>query len=119
MKFNSFLATMAIAGAVSICELPIQMINPWLIQASAQSLSFKEQIELININKDKIGSGDQLRRFFFGDLEPISVQPGGAGMIVNLYNKANDYTFAYCATFDVVVNFKKGRISAFAPSEVK
>lgn len=68
---------------------------------------------------NQIGSGDQLQRFFFGDLEPISVQPSGAGMVVNLYNKANDYTFAYCATYDVVVVFKKGKITAFAASEVK
>jgi hypothetical protein len=47
------------------------------------------------------------------------VQPGGAGMVVNLYNKANDTIFAYYATYDVVVAFKECKIKAFAPSEVK
>lgn len=50
---------------------------------------------------------------------PIAVQPGGANMVVLLYNKANDYTFAYCATYDVVVALKKGKVMKFEPSEVK
>jgi hypothetical protein len=54
-----------------------------------------------------------------GDLEPISVQPGGADMVVNLYNKANDTIFAYYATYDVVVAFKECKIKALAPSEFK
>ena len=40
-------------------------------------------------------------------------------MVVNLYNKANNYTFSYCATYDVVVALKKGKIVKFAPAEVK
>jgi len=40
-------------------------------------------------------------------------------MVVNLYNKANDVTFAYCATYDVVVAVKKGRVTTFLASEVK
>ncbi len=82
-------------------------------------LTLAQKIDLLSTNKGKFGSGDALRRFFFGDLEPIGVQPGGAGMVVNLYNKANDMTFAYCATFDVVVAMKKGKVTAFDPSEVK
>jgi len=81
--------------------------------------STQEKIAMITKNKGQIGSGDQLRRFFYGDLEPIGVQPGGAGMVVNLYNKANNVTFSYCATYDVVVAVKTGRVVAFAPSEVK
>jgi hypothetical protein len=59
------------------------------------------------------------RRFFFGDLEPIGIQLGGAGMVVNLYNKSNNYTFSYCATYDVILALKKGRIKAFPAAEVK
>jgi hypothetical protein len=40
-------------------------------------------------------------------------------MVVNLYNKANDMTFSYCATYDVVVAQKPGRVTAFDPNEVK
>jgi hypothetical protein len=85
----------------------------------ATGLTAPQKIEKVTQNKGQFGGGDQLRRFFFGDLLPISVQPGGAGMVVNLYNKANDVTFAYCATFDVVVAVKAGKVTQFAPEEVK
>jgi hypothetical protein len=85
----------------------------------ATGLTATQKIEKVTQNKGQFGGGDQLRRFFFGDLEPISVQPGGAGMVVNLYNKANDVTFAYCATYDVVVAVKSGKVTQFAPGEVK
>jgi hypothetical protein len=85
----------------------------------ATGLTFTKKIEMLTKHKGMFGSGDELRRYFFGDLEPIAVQPGGAGMVVNLYNKANNTTFAYCATYDVVVAIKKGKVTAFAPSEVK
>jgi hypothetical protein len=134
MKFtSSLLATVALTGMVTIWDVPLKAINPTLTQAFAQEikqnqkaemkditgLTAKQKIETLTKNKGQFGSGDQLRRFFFGDLEPISVQPGGAGMVVNLYNKANDVTIAYCATYDVVVNVKKGKITRFQPSEVK
>ncbi|RUT06546.1 hypothetical protein DSM106972_028030 [Dulcicalothrix desertica PCC 7102] len=96
-------------------------------QRSAQAEAMKDvtgltpgqKIAMLTKHKGMFGSGDELRRYFFGDLEPIAVQPGGAGMVVNLYNKANNTTFAYCATYDVVVAVKQGKITAFAPSEVK
>ncbi len=122
MKLTSLLLTsVALAGMVTVWDAPLKAINPQLVQASAQEMTMTPQnkIDLITKNKGQIGGGDQLRRFFYGDLEPISVQPGGAGMVVNLYNKANNVTFAYCATYDVVVAVKKGRVSAFLPSEVK
>jgi hypothetical protein len=81
--------------------------------------SVPEKIALVTKNKGQIGGGDQLRRFFYGDLEPIGIQPGGAGMVVNLYNKANDVTFSYCSTFDVVVAVKSGKVVKFDPKEVK
>jgi hypothetical protein len=106
-------------------DAPLKAVNPLLSQASAQEmkdptgLSAQQKIAMIVKNKGQFGGGDQLRRFFFGDLEPIAVQPGGANMVVNLYNKANDVTFAYCATYDVVVAEKKGKVTAFPASEVK
>jgi hypothetical protein len=85
----------------------------------ATGLTTQQKIEKVTQNKGQFGGGDQLRRFFFGDLEPLGVQPGGAGMVVNLYNKATNTTFAYCSTFDVVVAVKSGRVVRFGPGEVK
>lgn len=130
MKFtSSLLATVALAGIFTVSNVTFSQINPAMAQEVEQNqkaemkdvtgLTPQQQIDLLTKNKGQFGSGDQLRRFFFGDLEPISVQPGGAGMIVNLYNKANNVTIAYCATYDVVVNLKKGKITRFQSSEVK
>ncbi len=85
----------------------------------ATGLTVQQKITKVTQNKGQFGGGDQLRRFFFGDLEPLGVQPGDAGMVVNLYNKATNTTFAYCATFDVVVAVKSGKVVRFAPEEVK
>jgi hypothetical protein len=125
MKFTSLLTGIALLGLVTVWDAPLKAINPHLVQASAQEmkdstgLTVTEKIELVTKNKGKIGGGDQLRRFFFGDLLPLAVQPGGAGMVVNLYNKANDMTFSYCATYDVVVAMKKGKVTQFPANEVK
>lgn len=125
MKLASLLTGMAMVGLVTVGDASLKAFNPSLagVAAAAETKqagpSVKEKIAMISKNKGQIGSGDQLRRFFYGDLEPIAVQPGGAGMVVNLYNKANDVTFSYCATYDVVVAVKKGRVAAFAASEVK
>ena len=129
MKLTSLLTSLALLGLFTTWDAPLKAINPSLVQASAQEvkqemkdatgLTTQKKIDMVIKTKGQFGGGDQLRRFFFGDLEPIAVQPGGAGMVVNLYNKANDITFAYCATYDVVVAVKKGKVTAFAPSEVK
>lgn len=127
MKLSSLLAGVALVGFFTVWDAPLKVINPSLVQASAQEMKMKDstglttekKIDLLIKNKGQIGSGDQLRRFFFGDLQPIAVQPGGAGMVVNLYNKANDITISYCATYDVVVAVKKGKITAFPANEVK
>lgn len=108
----ALMVTLAAPVATSIL-----LLNPLSVQA--QELPIEKKIELLTKNKDQVGTGDMLRRFFYGDLLPVSVQPGGAGMVVNLYNKANDYTFSYCATYDVIVALKKGKVTQFAPSEVK
>jgi hypothetical protein len=143
MKRSSLFATVAFVGLATALNLPGQFVNPASVTANAMSqshlmansdrpvaqaapetkdatgLTATQKVEKVTKNKGQFGGGDQLRRFFFGDLEPLAVQPGGAGMVVNLYNKATDTTFAYCATFDVVVAVKAGRVAQFAPGEVK
>ncbi len=128
MKLTSLLTSFALLGLFTTWDAPLKAINPSLVQASAQEvkqdkdatgLTTQKKIDMVIKSKGQFGGGDQLRRFFFGDLEPIGIQPGGAGMVVNLYNKANDITFAYCTTYDLVVAIKKGKVTAFAPSEVK
>lgn len=129
MKLSSVLTSFALVGMMTAGAAPFKTVNPLLSRVSAQEMKAatkmdakmtpQEQISMLIKSKGQFGSGDQLRRYFFGDLEPIAVQPGGAGMVVNLYNKANDVTFAYCATYDVIVAVKKGRVTAFVASEVK
>ncbi|MBD2580562.1 hypothetical protein [Oscillatoria sp. FACHB-1406] len=131
MKLNSLLATATLVGlaTVSTTSIPLLHGSNGLQPAQAQTmmmpamdatgLTSTQKIENLTQHKGKFGSGDELRRYFFGDLEPISVQPGGAGMVVNLYNKANNVTFAYCSTYDVVVAVKQGKVTTFAPDEVK
>jgi hypothetical protein len=126
MNRSSIFATIALVGFATMTNLPAQLINPASLTASAATemkdatgLTMQQKVEKVTQNKGQFGGGDQLRRFFFGDLEPLSVQPGGAGMVVNLYNKATNTTFAYCATFDVVVAVKSGKVMRFAPEEVK
>lgn len=128
MKLTSLLTTAATTAAlvamVTVWDAPLKAINPQLVQASAQGMKSStdtaaQQIAKVTQHKGQFGGGDELRRYFFGDLQPIGVQPGGAGMVVNLYNKANNVTFAYCATYDVVVAVKKGKVAQFLASEVK
>ncbi|OCQ98307.1 hypothetical protein BCD64_13480 [Nostoc sp. MBR 210] len=125
MKFApSLLTGVAVAGLLTVGNISFQAVKPSISilpvsAADATGLSAQQKIDLITKNKGVFGSGDQLRRFFFGDLEPVGIQPGGAGHVVNLYNKASNTTFSYCSTFDVVVAVKKGKVEKFAPEEVK
>jgi hypothetical protein len=125
MKLAAILTSVALVGCFTIWDAPLKAINPMLAQASAAEakdatgLTPQQKIEFLTKHKGEFGSGDALRRYFFGDLEPIAVQPGGAGMVVNLYNKTNDVTIAYCTTYDVVIAVKKGKVTKFAPEEVK
>ncbi len=126
MNRSSLFATIALVGFATTTNLPALLTNPSALSASAAmemkdatGLTMQQKIEKVTQNKGQFGGGDQLRRFFFGDLEPLSVQPGGAGMVVNLYNKATNTTFSYCATFDVIVAVKSGKVMRFAPEEVK
>ncbi|OUL22234.1 hypothetical protein BV378_25455 [Nostoc sp. RF31YmG] len=122
---SSVLTSVAIVGMLATCNVPLKTVSPSLMQASAAEmkdatgLTTQQKIDLVIKHKGQFGGGDELRRFFFGDLEPLAVQPGGAGMVVNLYNKANNVTFAYCSTYDVIVAVKKGKVTKFAADEVK
>lgn len=119
--FSPFLTPLAVAAVITMGDLAVNSFIPQFQNEAmaAPEMTAKEKIELVTKNKGQIGGGDQLRRFFFGDLLPLGVQPGGAGMVVNLYNKANDVTFSYCATYDVVVAVKEGKVTMFPPDEVK
>jgi hypothetical protein len=128
MKVATLLTGLAITGMIALGNASLHPLQPAMLgtaigiapAAAAESgPSVQEKIALVTKNKGQIGGGDQLRRFFFGDLEPIGIQPGGAGMVVNLYNKANDVTFSYCSTYDVVVAVKSGKVAKFDPKEVK
>jgi hypothetical protein len=123
MKLRSaiIIATVISLEAVGAISISPQLTSP--IHAAenkdATGLTNQQKIDLITKNKGVFGNGDQLRRFFFGDLRPLAVQQGGTGTIVTLYNKANDVTFAYCSDFDVVIAVRKGKISTFPAAEVK
>jgi hypothetical protein len=119
IKLAPLVATVALSGFFTVWDAPLKAINPLLVQASAQELSVQQKLDLLTKSKGQIGSGDQLRRFFFADLEPIGIQVGGAGHVVNLYNKTNDVTFSYCSHYDVIVAIKKGKVVKFDPAEVK
>lgn len=116
MKLAPLLTSVALVGFFTVWDAPLKAINPSLVQASAaEEFSVSQKLDLLTKSKGQIGSGDQLRRFFFGDLEPIGIQAGGAGHVVNLYNKANDVTFSYCSTYDVIVAIKKVKWQSSIP----
>jgi hypothetical protein len=123
MKLATLVTGIAMVGLVSVGNITTHNTSPSVsigtIASAAEGPTVQEKIALVTKNKGQIGGGDQLRRFFYGDLEPLGVQPGGAGMVVNLYNKANNVTFSYCATFDVVVAVRKGKVAMFPAGEVK
>jgi hypothetical protein len=89
------------------------------VQIIAKSETSQSKIAKITAVKGKPESAKLMREFYKEDLTPIGIQPGGAGMVVNLYSKKDDTTVSLCTTFDVVVAIKKGRITRFAPAEVK
>jgi len=125
IKPTSVLTIVTLASIFSVWDVPAKIVNPNLTTVSAQEMKDvtgmtpQQHIEMISKNKGQFGSADAMRRFFFGDLEPIGIQPGGAGMVVNLYNKKNNVTFSYCSTYDVVLAVKKAKVVKFSPGEVK
>jgi hypothetical protein len=104
MRLTSLLTTAALVGIMTVWDAPLKAINPQLVQASAQEM------------KDSTGLTVQQK---LAKITQLGVQSGGAGMVVNLYNKANNVTFAYCATYDVVVAVKQGKVAKFLAREVK
>jgi hypothetical protein len=121
MKFRSAIMIAAMMTFGSLGAVVPSPITPAHAAEGkdATGLTSQQKIDLVTKNKGVFGNGDQLRRFFFGDLTPLGVQPGGTGMIVTLYNKAHNVTFAYCTDFDVVVAVRKGKVTAFPSAEVK
>jgi hypothetical protein len=124
MKSQFILATILLSGIFTVyVPAPIATTNSNIALAQdmkdVTGMTPQQHIEMIASNKGKFGTGDIMRRFFFGDLEPIGIQPGGAGMVVNLYNKKNNVTFSYCTTFDVIVAVKQGKVDKFPAAEVK
>lgn len=119
MKPTSWLTTIAIAGFLAASSpVILSTINSTSLQASAQEMMGQGKIAQILANKGKPESAVEMRKLY-KDLSPIGIQPGGAGMVVNLYSKKEDTTLSLCTTFDVVVAAKKGRIAKFPPAEVK
>jgi hypothetical protein len=125
MKATSFLLTTIALGTIAISNVPFQSFASNSLPASPQEVKIAQaettqaKIDQITAIKGKPGSGDLLRKLYPTDLNPIGVQPGGAGMVVNLYSKKNDTTLSLCTVYDVVVAVKKGKIARFKPSEVK
>lgn len=125
MNVTSFLTALTLLGLATVVDVPLKSINPSLIQASAQEVKLaavetaQEKIDRLTALKGKPGSGDLLRKLYVKDLTPIGIQPGGAGMVVNLYSKADNTTISLCTTYDVIVAVKKGKIARFAPADVK
>ena len=120
----STLTTAAISTSTSIAiadtmKKPDAMGKPDMMKKDAMGLTAAKKIAKLTEIKGKKGSGDLMRSYFAGDLEPIGMQPGGTGMVVNFYNKAGNITVSYCSTFDVVVAVKTGKIAKFAAAEVK
>jgi hypothetical protein len=137
MKSKYLLTVIFLANIFTACSAPVDNTNnattstPVSVAKTSSStasepemkdltgMTPQQHIDMIASKKGKFGTADVMRRFFFGDLEPIGIQPGGAGMVVNLFNKKNDVTFSYCTTFDVVVAVKKGKVTQFPAAEVK
>jgi hypothetical protein len=119
MKSNSTLVSIAIAGAIVASPILLSAVGVPALQVSAQqNLNAQQKIAGIVAVKGKPTSA-QLMREYYKDLTPIGIQPGGAGMVVNLYSKKDDTTLSLCTMYDVVVAVKKGRIAKFDPQEVK
>ncbi len=130
MKVASLLTSIALLGLVTVWDVPLKAINPHLVQVSAQAMkdnaapkqsgeTAQQKIAQLTAVKGKPGSAALMRKLYVKDLTPIGIQPGGAGMVVNLYSKADNTTISLCTTADVIVAVKKGKITKFTPAEVK
>ncbi|MGI8504463.1 MAG: hypothetical protein ACR2LR_25525 [Hassallia sp.] len=125
MKLTYLLGSAALVSFFTFSNVPLNVINPSLAQVSAQEtngttgLTVDQKIAMITANKGKPESAQMMRQYFPKELSPIGVQPGGAGMVVNLYSQKSNVTFSLCTNFDVVVAAKKGKVTKFPAAEVK
>jgi hypothetical protein len=125
MKLASLVTSVAIFGLFTVSNVPFKAISPSLAQASARTVkvaageSSQQKIEQLLAIKGKPGSGELMRKFYAKDLSPIGIQPGGAGMVVNLYSQKDNTTISLCTTYDVIVAAKKGKHPKFPAAEVK
>ena len=81
-SLSPFFAPLALATVISVGDVAVHSFLPHFQESAlaAPEMTVQEKIETVTKNKGQIGGGDQLRRFFYGDLLPLGVQPGGAGM---------------------------------------
>jgi hypothetical protein len=92
MNLKTIVTTAALTGLVTFGGASFNAINPQSSQVLAKEvkvmtaqaapkaemkdvtgLTASQKIEMLKKHKGMFGSGDELRRYFFGDLEPISV----------------------------------------------
>jgi hypothetical protein len=125
MKLTSVLTGVTLLGLVAVSGTTLTLIDPAGKMAFAQeikltaSITSQQKIDQLISIKGKPGSGDLMRKLYAKDLTPIGIQPGGAGMVVNLYSKGDDTTISLCTVYDVIVAAKKGKIAKFPADEVK
>lgn len=125
MKLSFLLTSVATLVLVAVSADPLKAVNPHFMQASAQEMIVaasetpQQKIDQLTAVKGKPGSGSLMRKLYVKTLTPIGIQPGGAGMVVNLYSQPDDTTISLCTTFDVIVAVKKGKIAKFPAEEVK
>lgn len=109
----------ALAGILSMSSVILPHDVVAKTEVVAQSVSSQEKINKISALKGKPESAQLMRKYYKEDLTPIGIQPGGAGMVVNLYSKKDNTTVSLCTIYDVVVAIKKGKVEKFQPAEVK
>jgi hypothetical protein len=79
MKLASLLTGVAMVGLVTVGDASFKAFNLSSIgvthaaEMKQAGPTAKEKIDLITKNKGQIGSGDQLRRFFYGELDPVGI----------------------------------------------
>jgi hypothetical protein len=125
MKFTTLLTTVALLSSLTVWNAPSQATTPNMVQPSAAVTKIaagetaQQKIDKLNAVKGKEGSAELMRMLYPKDLNPIGIQRGGAGTVVNLYSKIDNTTISLCTTYDVIVAVRRGRITRFPSAEVK
>ncbi len=115
MKSTSWLTTIAIAGWLAVSSpVILPAINRTSLQASAQDAMGQSEIAKISAVKGKPESA-QLMRQFYKDLTPIGIQPGGAGMVVNLYSKSKIQPCRFAQPLMWLLQLRKAGLSSSHP----